>query len=424
MRTSEFYGVQVPELGDRADITVVSQAIIDGEDNQSGKVENLKATSSGSTITLTSETRSDKLVKYYNGLAIQFISPVNASAGTSYKIKIDNLAEQPFNNKVDIKVGDIVQAVYGSTGFVSANTPIPRSSSVASTSEITVATSKAVKQAYDKGVEGLNKANTKLDAGSVSVDYNSGKKIEDKIKDKFDKTGGTITGNVKIETTDNVQSLAIVNPAVGSVRNSTMYLGFRNNVARIRLFGGSNVIRDNGFNIEANEDKVLFRVDNNGDIFAKGTDKCLTLKTKEFLGNSGVSAIMYIQDAGTKTKGNGYVDKVTGRLYRCLETTEEVNIKPELFEPADNINTSKKFDDLVKYKVYSTSNMTNNFDYPDGYNENNCIALPYVQGNTESDHYTVKINQYLKKFVVNIVRGNWPATVVLVFIKTDGGFSM
>jgi hypothetical protein len=149
MRKSEYYGVNVPELGDRADITVVSQAIIDSENNQSGKVENMKATVGGTIISLTSETRQDALLKYYNGLAVQFISPVNASAGSSYKIKIGSLTEQPYNNKVDIKVGDIVQAIYGSTGFISANTPIPRSSSTDSNSEVTVATSNAVKQAND-----------------------------------------------------------------------------------------------------------------------------------------------------------------------------------------------------------------------------------------------------------------------------------
>lgn len=157
MRTSEYYGVQVPELGDRADITVVSNAIAGGEKNQSGKIENMKATLSGSIISLVSECRTDKLVKYYNGLAVQFISPVNAQAGTAYKIKVDNLAEQPYNNKVDIKIGDIVQAIYGSTGFVSANTPIPRSSAINSDSEVTMATSKAVKQAYDLANSKANK---------------------------------------------------------------------------------------------------------------------------------------------------------------------------------------------------------------------------------------------------------------------------
>ena len=164
MRKSDFYGVDVPELGDRADITVVSQAIIDGENNQSGRIEHLKATNSGTTLILSSETRADKLIKYYNGLSIQFVSPVNITAGNSYKIKIDNLAEQPYNNKTDIKAGDIVQAYYGASGFVSSNTPIPRSSSTSSSSEVTVATSLAVKNANDNANSRALKA-TQIIAG-------------------------------------------------------------------------------------------------------------------------------------------------------------------------------------------------------------------------------------------------------------------
>lgn len=238
MRTSEYYGVQVPELGDRADITVVSQAIIDSEDNQSGKVENMKATLSGSTISLVSECRTDKLVKYYNGLAVQFISPVNAQAGTAYKIKVDNLAEQPYNNKVDIKVGDMVQAIYGGTGFVSANTPIPRSSSTSSSSEVTVATSLAVKNANDnantralktvqvvagKGLTGGGdlstnrtidvvaaddsitvgadniKVNTYDGLDSTSETRPASARVAKKLQDeKMPYTGGTFTGDVKM----------------------------------------------------------------------------------------------------------------------------------------------------------------------------------------------------------------------------------
>lgn len=124
MRTSEYYGIDVPELGDRADITVVSDAILENEKNQSGKIENMDAYISDTIIALTSEVRTKKLLKYYNGLSVQFISPVNADAGTSYKIKIDDLAEQPYNNQVEIKVGDIVNAIYGSTGFVTASSPM------------------------------------------------------------------------------------------------------------------------------------------------------------------------------------------------------------------------------------------------------------------------------------------------------------
>lgn len=199
MRKSDFYGVDVPELGDRADITVVSQAIIDGENNQSGRVEHLEATNSGTTLILSSETRADKLIKYYNGLSVQFVSPVNINAGNSYNIKIDNLAKQPYNNKIDIKLGDVVVAIYGESGFVSYGTTLPRSSSVKSDSEVSIATSKSVKTAYDKGVEALNKANTKLDAGDVTEDYNTAEKIENIIKEiqenKADKTVKILAGN-------------------------------------------------------------------------------------------------------------------------------------------------------------------------------------------------------------------------------------
>lgn len=199
MRTSSIYGVSVPELGDRADITVVSDAIISNENNQSGKVENMKATLNSTIIELTSECRTNKLLKYYNGLSIQFVSPVDISAGNSYNIKIDNLAEQPYNNKIDIKLGDIVVAIYGESGFVSYGTTLPRSSSVESDSEVSIATSKAVKTAYDKGVEALDKANTKLDAGDVTEDYNTAEKIENIIKEiqenKADKAVEILAGN-------------------------------------------------------------------------------------------------------------------------------------------------------------------------------------------------------------------------------------
>lgn len=43
-------------------------------------------------------------------------------------------------------------------------------------------------------------------------------------------------------------------------------------------------------------------------------------------GNSGISSIIYIQDAGQKTAGNGYVDKTTGQLYLCKVTTTDTSV--------------------------------------------------------------------------------------------------
>ena len=62
-----------------------------------------------------------------------------------------------------------------------------------------------------KGIENSN--NNKLDKGAVSLEYDTAKKIEEKIKEakkagddakditdkKYDKTGGTISGNVVVQ---------------------------------------------------------------------------------------------------------------------------------------------------------------------------------------------------------------------------------
>lgn len=146
MRHTEYYNQPSPELGEIADITVVTDAILAGEKNQSGKIEFLKATSSGDVVSLTSESRTNKLVKHYDGLTVAFIAPIGMSVSdVKYTLKIDELVAQPFKIKTEIKQGEYVLASFNNVdGFVSANNPIPRSSEIDSNSEVTVATSKAV----------------------------------------------------------------------------------------------------------------------------------------------------------------------------------------------------------------------------------------------------------------------------------------
>lgn len=66
-------------------------------------------------------------------------------------------------------------------------------------------------------------------------------------------------------------------------------------------------------------------------------EKLVTTASKEFLGNTGVSSIQYIQDDITKEKGKGYFDKTTGEMYICLVTTDEKNVTKGKFELASNI---------------------------------------------------------------------------------------
>lgn len=117
MRRSSVYNVSVPELGDRSDITVVSDAILEGEKNTIGNIQWLKATNSGNTIVLKSETRTKNMLKYYNGLSIQFVSPINVNISNGAQIQIDNLNPQPFKTTNDIEAGNVVCAVYSSNGF-------------------------------------------------------------------------------------------------------------------------------------------------------------------------------------------------------------------------------------------------------------------------------------------------------------------
>lgn len=74
------------------------------------------------------------------------------------------------------------------------------------------------------------------------------------------------------------------------------------------------------------------------------------------LGTQGISSIIYIQDAGEKTAGNGYIDKTTGQLYLCKTTNSDITVTNK-FVLATNIENSKKLDNLsAKIIAFNTSN--------------------------------------------------------------------
>lgn len=70
-------------------------------------------------------------------------------------------------------------------------------------------------------------------------------------------------------------------------------------------------------------------------------EKTLRTNTKEFLGNAGISSIIYIQDSGPKTQGQGYIDKDTGQVYLCLETNTDTTITNK-FMSITNVELGKK----------------------------------------------------------------------------------
>ena len=68
------------------------------------------------------------------------------------------------------------------------------------------------------------------------------------------------------------------------------------------------------------------------------------------LGGQGISSIIYIQDEGQKTAGNGYVDKVTGKLYLCKNSTSDTDVTSN-FSLATNIENSSRLDNLATYNL-------------------------------------------------------------------------
>ena len=78
---------------------------------------------------------------------------------------------------------------------------------------------------------------------------------------------------------------------------------------------------------------------NNG--FIGGWREILTTSSDKYLGSLGISSVTYIQDSGTKTQGQGYIDKITGQVYLCLETNTDTTITNK-FMSITNVELGKK----------------------------------------------------------------------------------
>lgn len=402
MRESNLYGVRVPELGDRADITVVSDAILSNEKDQSGKVENMKATISGNIIALVSEARTNKLKQYYNGLSIQFTSPANIGIGSTHKIKIDNLVEQPFTIKTALKVGDIVNATYGQSGFVSSTTPLHNDSAKKETNitagkgltgggDLTTNRTIDIESATDGIV--VNENNIELniydgvDSESTTrpVSARAVKTAYDKVNTKLDKS--TYQGNAqdlkneidgkqnKTDESLHTKEKGIV-PSINEIFDNKWRFKhkqlFNEDIDNLYIDGyymyfsaGGRTIRGTLPDL-SNESFILFVLSSqtgdtsrylrqqilidsyNNNIFVRYTSNqgkygawstILREDSKTFLGQVGVNEINYIQDFGIKEKGKGYIDKDTGRLYISKEKNTDVTVTSK-FETADNISNS------------------------------------------------------------------------------------
>lgn len=154
---------------------------------------------------------------------------------------------------------------------------------------------KAVKQAYDKGKEGLDKAN-----------------------EKVSKSGDIMTGalEVKLPTLNDDSFKYYQNQGV-------VRFGYRNSIPRIRI-AGDGTEANSGFNIEGGGDSVLFRVDSSAELYA-GTRKVY------HTGNFNPDLKQNKTDSNLQTDSKEIVPAINESLWRSDSkeigsTTERIDV--------------------------------------------------------------------------------------------------
>lgn len=325
MRQSDVYKINVPELGDRSDITVVSDAILAGEKNTIGNVQWMKATNSGNIITLTSETRTAKMSKYYNGLAVQFVSPISITSASGAQIKVDNLEAQPFTTTNDIEVGNVVCAVYSTSGFTA------NKMGVAVIDNLTTADSKKALSANQGKVLNEKKADKTIQViagngltGGGSLDANRTLNVASA------NDGITVNAdNIQLNTVDNLTTASATKPLSanqGKILNEKMTT--LTNVANGKLDKGSlpETIK--------NAKDLYDLLENNG-------------------GLSFDTNCTYIQESKQKTASHVYFDRNTKGLFECYKTAPASVVinDAQYFRDISNKANSDRLTKLKDYVV-------------------------------------------------------------------------
>lgn len=209
MKQTKNFNISVPELGDKPDITQVSNAIQDLEDALSGTLEVMAASVSGSKITFSSPSRTTKRTQYYSGMSIQFIAPIQIAENSVTTMSVDNLPEQQLYIPYLINDGESTTIYYDGTKFIGAMTVVPKSASIDLNSNDTVATSLAVKTLNDNKVE----KTVQIIAGNGLT--GGGDLTTNRRLNVVSADDGIIVNadNIRVNTTNDVDSTSTTRPA-------------------------------------------------------------------------------------------------------------------------------------------------------------------------------------------------------------------
>lgn len=203
-----------------------------------------------------------------------------------------------------------------------------------------------------------NTANNKLDKGNVSAEYDDAGKIEDKIKEVIKnqwKITPKIIGNQETETDlDDITihgyyvSETYINKFSHLPNNiSGAFSLFVGGIGGDREYYDFQILKD-----YRNNDMYIRTIWNktNTDGWTEW-EQILNTSSRPFLGSLGIEKIIYIQDVGAKKFGECYLDKVTMKQYRCINTTNDTSITSN-FELITNVsianNLGKRTKELFK----------------------------------------------------------------------------
>ena len=259
---------------------------------------------------------------------------------------------------------------------------------------------------WAKGIDDSNKK--KLDKGNVSVEYDTAKKIEDKIKEvkntadsKLDK--GAYQGNaqdLKEDIYKKVSKNKIVNDLMTGGRDNVLSgemgkelawkhipkeIGNNSTYSDLNEFITPGIYYSPKFNFlwehspdgigkGSNGEFKLIVLDQDPGDYTMGQEyktqiliqysdiyirscvgswqewvRILAEDTPIFLKNHGVDVKTYIQTQGQKEKGKGYYDKITNKLYLCLNTNNDTTVTSN-FKLSTNIDINKELTDIFSYK--------------------------------------------------------------------------
>ncbi|KGQ44459.1 tail fiber protein [Gallibacterium anatis] len=214
-----------------------------------------------------------------------------------------------------------------------ANAAIPsskKSDSVTSASSDTVATSKAVKDAYDKGVEALNVANSAANTANTKLDKNANAVSASKLQTarKISLTGAVSgsgnfdgSGNLSIATTDNLTIGLVTSTSSTGISNATTSNGNTYlNVVETRggaanAIGSSTRVTGTGL--------VDVYSDSSGVLTVRGNRDSGKLNTS---GNQSLAGKLTVDDILLASNGNRSLSQVIN-AFNCLFTGNRDGLK-------------------------------------------------------------------------------------------------